>query len=278
MCVRVCGAAVERVPVGRLHDRAQVHHGDARADLADRAEIVRDEHVGEPVLLLQVLEQVEDLGLDRHVERRDGLVAHHQPRPQRQRPGDPDALCLAAGELMGVAGGVLRPQAHPLQQLLHRFVRGQPLVAVRGGQDLPDGLTGVERGVRILEDHLQVAAHGPHQPLVQRGQFPSGHRDRARGRLDEPGQQPCDGGLAAAGLADQTQCLSRVYPHRHTVDRPDLSDEPPGQAVPYREPLDQVARLQQRCVHALTSRADKVGSRSGSGPSTRGTQASRPLV
>ncbi len=55
-----------------------------------------------PVALLHVLEQVEDLGLDRHVERRHRLVA------RRSRSGSSssalaiaDALALAAGEFAG---------------------------------------------------------------------------------------------------------------------------------------------------------------------------------
>ena len=81
---------------------------------------MRDEHVGEVELVLQVLEQVDDLGLDRHVERRDRLVGDDQLRAQRERPGDADALALAAGELVRVAVVVLGVEADQLQQLLDR--------------------------------------------------------------------------------------------------------------------------------------------------------------
>ena len=47
-------------------------------------------------LALQVGEQVEDLGLNRDVERRDGLVADDQLGRERERPGDPDPLPLTA--------------------------------------------------------------------------------------------------------------------------------------------------------------------------------------
>ena len=92
--------------VGRpeLHDLAQVHDRDPVGDVADDAEVVGDEEVGEAELLLQVLEQVEDLGLDRDVERRDGLVGDDQLRVQGERPGDADALALAAGELVRDSG------------------------------------------------------------------------------------------------------------------------------------------------------------------------------
>ena len=45
---------------------------------------------------LQLAQQVQDLGLDRDVEGRGGLVQHQQARLQRQSAGDGDALALAA--------------------------------------------------------------------------------------------------------------------------------------------------------------------------------------
>ena len=66
-------------------------------------EVVGDEEVGEAQLLLEVLEEVEDLGLDGDVEGRDGLVADDELRVEGEGAGDADALALAAGELVGVA-------------------------------------------------------------------------------------------------------------------------------------------------------------------------------
>ena len=63
-----------------LDDAAEIHHGDPVADMLDHREIVRDEQIGQPELVLQVHQQVDDLRLDRHVERRDRLVADDQIR------------------------------------------------------------------------------------------------------------------------------------------------------------------------------------------------------
>ena len=57
--------------------------------------------IGQVVLPLQVLQQVEDLRLHRDVERGDDLVAHQQLGLEHQGPGDADALALAARELAG---------------------------------------------------------------------------------------------------------------------------------------------------------------------------------
>jgi hypothetical protein len=65
---------------------------------------VRDEQVGDARLLLDVLQQVQDLGLYRHVEAADRLVADDQLRLERERPGDSDALSLSAGQFVRFPG------------------------------------------------------------------------------------------------------------------------------------------------------------------------------
>jgi hypothetical protein len=60
-----------------LDDAPEIHHGDAVADVLHRRQVVRDEQVGQVQLVLQPLQQVEHLRLDRHVQRRDRLVGHY---------------------------------------------------------------------------------------------------------------------------------------------------------------------------------------------------------
>ena len=59
--VRVPGRRVERVDVGDLDDLAEVHHRDAVADVLDDREVVGDEEIRQPELVLEIVEQVEDL-------------------------------------------------------------------------------------------------------------------------------------------------------------------------------------------------------------------------
>ena len=66
-----------------------------------------------PRLAAQVLEQVQDRGLHADVQRRHRLVGHQQVRRQGQRPGDRDALPLAAGELPRVGRAARRRSARP---------------------------------------------------------------------------------------------------------------------------------------------------------------------
>jgi hypothetical protein len=64
---------------------------------------VADEEVGEAVANLQLAEEIDDLGLHRHVEGRRRLVEDDQLRAQDDGARDGDALALAARELVRVA-------------------------------------------------------------------------------------------------------------------------------------------------------------------------------
>ena len=59
-------------------DAAGVHDGDAIGHLRDDSEVMGDEQESKAHPTLQVAEQVEDLCLDRDVERRRRLVSDHQ--------------------------------------------------------------------------------------------------------------------------------------------------------------------------------------------------------
>ncbi len=63
----------------------------------------------------QFFQQVHHLRLHGHVERGNRLVAHHELGFQNQRPGDTDALALAARKLVGIARHVVGLQTHALQ-------------------------------------------------------------------------------------------------------------------------------------------------------------------
>src|SRR6056297_2156673 len=103
---------------GAVFDQlALVHDADIVGDEVDHAQVVRDEQVGQPELLLQVQQQVEDLGLDRDVERRDRFVADQELRVDGERAGNTDALALAAGEFVRVAAEVAAAQADLFQQI-----------------------------------------------------------------------------------------------------------------------------------------------------------------
>src|SRR5215475_1510834 len=94
----------ENLPlVAKLHDLAKIHHGNPMGDVLNDREIVADEQQSQTQISLQLLQQVDNLRLDRDIERGNGLVAHDQVRLSSERTGNRDTLALAAGELMGPA-------------------------------------------------------------------------------------------------------------------------------------------------------------------------------
>jgi hypothetical protein len=96
----------------RLDDAAQVKHRHAVGQMVHHRHVVTDEQIGELSAVLQLLHQVEDLALDRDVERRQRFVCHDQHGVGRQRAGNGDALTLTAGEFVRIAVQCIRRQAN----------------------------------------------------------------------------------------------------------------------------------------------------------------------
>ena len=64
-----------------------------------------DDEQGQPVLLIELLEEPDDVAAGLAVEVAGRLVAEQDGGAVEQRPGDGDALLLAPGELAGTAIG-----------------------------------------------------------------------------------------------------------------------------------------------------------------------------
>ena len=151
--------------VGLLHDHAAVHHHHVVGNVSDHAEVVRDQDHSSAELLLQPVDHLQHLRLDRHVQRGRGLVSDEQRRAQGHRHGDHGPLAHAAGELVRV---VIDPpvglrDAHQSQQLDRPLLRGllRDLLVVQPDHldDLPaDLVERVQARQRILEDHADLGA------------------------------------------------------------------------------------------------------------------------
>ena len=108
-------------------DAAALHDGDARGELRDHGQAVRNQQVGEREIALQILQQLQNLRADGNIERGNRLVGHHQARAQHQGARDADALPLAAGKFVRVA-------------------RERVFAQADGAQDFDDALRGARRG------------------------------------------------------------------------------------------------------------------------------------
>jgi hypothetical protein len=240
----------------RLDDPAAVHHGHAVGDVADDRQVVRDEEVGESALLLEVEQQVQDLHLHRHVERRHGLVEHDEARTDRQGACDRDPLALAARQLVREAPALLGRQTDALEQLDHarlRRVAARDLVHV---EPLADRLAGrpprIEARERVLEDELQLAAQRPQRALAEREELDrlglglAAVPHAPRGSLDQAQQRAPGRRLPAARLPHQREGLARPDLERDAVDGAQL---PAARFVTHA----QVTHLDPRRAHSLAA-------------------------
>ena len=161
------------VDLALLDHPAQIHHDDVVGHLGDHAEVVGDEHDRHPALLLQLAQEIQDLGLGRDVEGRRGLVGDEEARIAGQRDGDHRALAESAAQLERVfvdaplrlrdADAAQRfdpPQSRLL--LADRAVEEHRLHDLRA-----DRVHGAEGGHRFLEDEADVApANRAYLPAV----------------------------------------------------------------------------------------------------------------
>ena len=81
--VQVHRVVEDALRVAHLLHYAEIHHRHAVAHIAHRREVVRDHDVRQPVLLLQVHEQVHYLRANGHIQRGHRLVERDDLRVQR---------------------------------------------------------------------------------------------------------------------------------------------------------------------------------------------------
>ena len=182
-----------------------------------------DEHVGQAETLLTVHDQVQNLGLDGDIQGRDGLVGHDEFRVYHQRPGDADALALAAGKFVGEATGPGRVHAHLTHDLGHlvpHFGGGKLREMEAHGflQNLAHGHARVERRVGVLEDHLHLAPVGQHVRVAQVVEASAPEEDFSAGGRVQAEDRASQGGFAAAGLTHHGEDLAGVDVQTHGVD------------------------------------------------------------
>ena len=128
-----------------------------------RDRVVGDEQIGRAGLLLDILHQVDYLCLNGHIQRRDALIRDDELGVHDEGAGNAHALTLTAGELVGVALGVLRGKADLGKDLFHLFaalcLRFAQMVDI---QTLADDVLHLFAGVQgchgVLKDHLHLGA------------------------------------------------------------------------------------------------------------------------
>ena len=225
MRVRVRGASEDLIDGAEFDEAAGVHDGDAGGELGDDRERVGDEQVGERELLLKLLKQGENLRADRDVEGGDGFVGDDEFGAEDQRAGDADALALSAGELVRVAPGGVGVEAdggEGFEDTLAAVcaIKLGMMDGERLGDDGFDAEARVERGERVLKDHLHVAAKRAEVSTAGGEEVAAEEMDGARVGLDEVREQSGERGFAGAGFADDGKSLAGVKVEGDVVHGP----------------------------------------------------------
>ncbi len=196
-----------------FYDLAAEHDGDAIAEAADDAEIVRDEDERHVELGAETAEFAEDLGLDRDIQRGGGLVGDEQAGTAGEGHGDHGALLHAATELVRVIMHAFlgindADGAEPLGDFRVEIFDFGPVEADALGDLAADGKDGVERGGGLLENIRDPAAtHGTEFGRRHREDVATLEVDRATGKLGgrrgkQAGEREGGDAFAAAALAD----------------------------------------------------------------------------
>ena len=152
-----------------LSDLAVAHHDHVIRDFADHGQIVGNEQHRHPPSLLHLGDQIENLLLNGHVERRRRFVCDQQLRLACDRHRNHHALLLAARQLKRIRVYLRLRLRNP--DLAEQFDRARPcLPATQAhmlGQDFDeleaDGEQRVQGAHRLLKDHRYIApAKLPH--------------------------------------------------------------------------------------------------------------------
>jgi hypothetical protein len=144
---------------------------------------------------------------------------------------------------------MLRAQAHGTQQLFHTTPALSALIEAvdpeRLADDVPHRHPRVQRGVRVLEDDLDVPPHRAHLSALERRDVLAVEDDTARRRLDELDDRATKRRLTAAGLPDDSECLALTYGEIDTIDSSNLPNGVPEDTGLDREVLDQPFHVQK---------------------------------
>ena len=179
-----------------------------------------DEQIGQTHLLLQLVKHINNLCLNGHIQCGHRLVTDHKLGTHGQRAGNADTLALTAGELVGIAVGVLGVQTYPsheIQNLLLPllFIAVQLVDIQRLADDIGNGHSGIQRGIGILKHHSGLFAV-LHQILLGGNLF-AVKPDLTVGGLVQVQQSSAHSGLAAAGLAYEAESLASADGERDIV-------------------------------------------------------------
>ena len=145
-----------------FHNHTLVNDHDTAAEPAHDVQIVGNKEDGHLLFGMQLQKQVQNLGLDRHIKRRNRLIRDHQARIHEKGHADADALFLTARKLSRMARRKGLIQSDIFKHFLHKLPAlcavPDAAQAQRFFQNPSDRPRRVERSRRILKYHLRTDA------------------------------------------------------------------------------------------------------------------------
>ena len=219
--------------------RPQIHHQHVVGDVAHHRQVVADEQIGQVELVLQVHHQVQHLRLDRHVQRRDRFVRHHDARVAASGRGR--WRCAGAGRPRTCAdNGRTGPAAARPCAIIARAAASPrvPVAAMvdrqRFLQDRAHRLARIERAIRVLEHHL----HATQQPAAF---------GAARRRVGSPSisRSPAVGGSSSVAMRASVDLPQPDSPTTASVCPALSANETPSTAL-HRRPCARTCRAPTR--------------------------------
>ncbi len=149
--------------IAGLHHFACIHDADPVRDLRDKTEIMRDQHDRGAVRVLKTLQDIQNLRLDRNIERCRRLIGDQKFRCSREHHRNHDTLTHAAGKFvrialcakLGIRKTNIAEQRHCLflRRRLIRIVEQNSLFYLR-----TDAVDRIQRIKRILKDHSDLTS------------------------------------------------------------------------------------------------------------------------
>ena len=130
--------------------------------MLDDGEVMGDEERRDAQVLLKVHEQVQDLRLNAHVERADGLVCDDEFGFARERRRDSDALTLTARKMGRKTIGECGIEPDAVEKVTHTALpirrRSNTIAVERFAHAPADRPAGIEAAIGVLEHRLDAPA------------------------------------------------------------------------------------------------------------------------
>ncbi|MGZ2373803.1 hypothetical protein ACVI3U_001706 [Sinorhizobium medicae] len=204
------GEDIKGVPA--LHDFTLVDHRHVGSNRFHDFHLMGDEQHGKAQLRIDPPQKLQDRLRGFRVQRRGRLVREQQLGFGRKRPGDADALFLAAGKLRRIAP-VLVGKTDEVEKRPHAPLDRTPIHAgdLERQRDIAeDGTRGKQ--VEMLEYHAHGAAEIAQARFVQLAHIDAVNEHLAARRLFEAVDEPDQGRFAGAGTT--YDACDRTTSHR----------------------------------------------------------------